>query len=313
MYRHLFLTSLLVLATLLPACGPASSGSETAMVALASAAATAIATTVPATSHLTISPTWPQDKTLLAAWGRKQPEGDCYVFYQFGSQLYLSGDGGSTWPPLWNGLPPGCSYITALAISPNYAQDGTIFAGLVGNGLFKSTDGGQLWQPASDGLLFIGTADGRVLSLEAEAVALPVIVHAYPNGSLVPAEERYSVAQVTYASRLAMELGVDIVKTFYTGSAELFAQVVEAAAPALVVAAGRPRLDNELACFRMAYDTVRSVAAGITFGGNIWQSAQPRRMVEVLKQIVHSDVTPEAALEMWHNGGDSTSLGGHHG
>ena len=137
---------------------------------------------------------------------------------------------------------------------------------------------------------------------EAEAVAMPVIVHAYPNGSLVPVEERYSAARVAYASRLAMELGVDIVKTFYTGSAESFAQVVEAAAPALVVAAGGPCLDNELACFRMAYEVVRSGAAGITFGRNIWQSARPRRMVEVLKQIIHNGITPETALEMWRRG-----------
>ena len=58
---------------------------------------------------------------------------------------------------------------------------------------------------------------------------MPVIVHAYPNGSLVPAAERYTAPRVAYASRLAAELGVDIVKTFYTGSAESFAQVVAAA------------------------------------------------------------------------------------
>ncbi|MEO0086296.1 MAG: M20/M25/M40 family metallo-hydrolase, partial [candidate division WOR-3 bacterium] len=47
-------------------------------------------------------------------------------------------------------------------------------------------------------------------------------------------------------------------KTFYTGSAETFAQVVEMAAPALVVAAGGPRLETEADVLRMA-EAVRQV------------------------------------------------------
>jgi DhnA family fructose-bisphosphate aldolase class Ia len=133
----------------------------------------------------------------------------------------------------------------------------------------------------------------------AEAFALPVIVHAYPNGELVPPEEHYTVERVAYATRMAVELGVDIVKTFYTGSAESFAQIVEVASPALVVAAGGPKLETDADVFQMAYDVVQSGAAGITFGRNIWQSEDPQRMVEILNQIVHHGATPEAALKMW--------------
>jgi len=136
---------------------------------------------------------------------------------------------------------------------------------------------------------------------EAEMVGLPVIVHSYPNGELVPPSKRYSVAQVGYATRLAVELGVDIVKTFYTGSTESFAQVVEMAAPTQVVAAGGPRLETEVDVFQMAYDVIQAGAAGITFGRNIWQSNNPQRMVEILGQIVHHGITPEAALNMWES------------
>jgi class I fructose-bisphosphate aldolase len=122
---------------------------------------------------------------------------------------------------------------------------------------------------------------------EAEGVGMPVIVHAYPNGELVPEEERFTAKQVGYASRLAMELGVDIIKTFYTGSADSFAEVVEVASPALVVAAGGPRLDTDEEVFRMAAEVVESRAAGITFGRNIWQSSDPQSMIEQLKRIVH--------------------------
>jgi class I fructose-bisphosphate aldolase len=133
---------------------------------------------------------------------------------------------------------------------------------------------------------------------EAERVGLPVVVHAYPNGELVPPDERFSVAQVGYASRLAMELGVDIVKTFYTGSAETFAQVVEMAAPALVVAAGGPRLETDADVLNMAYDVVQAGAAGITFGRNVWQSGKPGHMIRALKYILHEDGSVDKALGM---------------
>jgi len=131
---------------------------------------------------------------------------------------------------------------------------------------------------------------------EAEQVGMPVIVHSYPNGELVPPGEIYTVERVGYAARLAMELGVDIVKTFYTGSAETFAQVVEMASPALVVAAGGPRLEIDADVLRMAYEVVRAGAAGITFGRNIWQSANPVALIQALKHILHQDGSVEEGL-----------------
>jgi DhnA family fructose-bisphosphate aldolase class Ia len=131
---------------------------------------------------------------------------------------------------------------------------------------------------------------------KAEQVGMPVIVHSYPSGEMVPPDEIYTVKQVGYASRLVMELGVDIVKTFYTGSAESFARVVEMAAPALVVAAGGPRLETDAEVLRMAYDVVQAGAAGITFGRNIWQSADPTVIIRALKCILHENGSVEEAL-----------------
>ncbi|HZP01614.1 MAG TPA: 2-amino-3,7-dideoxy-D-threo-hept-6-ulosonate synthase [Terriglobia bacterium] len=131
---------------------------------------------------------------------------------------------------------------------------------------------------------------------EAERAGMPVIAHAYPNGEMIPPEERFSPERVGYAARLAMELGVDIVKTFYTGASETFAQVVDRAAPALVVAAGGPKLDTEAQALQMAYDVVKARAAGLTFGRNIWQSRRIGRMIRALKLIVHRDCTVQEAL-----------------
>jgi DhnA family fructose-bisphosphate aldolase class Ia len=132
---------------------------------------------------------------------------------------------------------------------------------------------------------------------EAERVGLPAIIHAYPNGELVPPDERFSAKQVGYAARLVMELGVDIVKTFYTGSAESFAQVVEMAAPALVVAAGGPRLETDADVLQMAFNVREAGAAGLTFGRNVWQSRQPASMVGALAHILHQNGSVSEGLE----------------
>lgn len=122
---------------------------------------------------------------------------------------------------------------------------------------------------------------------EAEQAGMPVVVHAYPNGELVPPGERYTPQRVAYASRLAAEVGADIVKTFYTGTADGFAEVVAVAAPAIVVAAGGPRLETKEQVYAMAAQAVQAGAGGITFGRNVWQAEDPAAMIETLKGIVH--------------------------
>jgi class I fructose-bisphosphate aldolase len=140
-------------------------------------------------------------------------------------------------------------------------------------------------------------SDLGALVREAERAGMPVIVHAYPNGEMVPPDQIYTASRVGYASRLAMELGVDIIKTFYTGSAESFAQVVEMAAPARVVAAGGPRLETDADVLQMVYDVVQAGAAGITFGRNVWQSPDAPALIRALKQVLHQGATVDEALE----------------
>ena len=71
---------------------------------------------------------------------------------------------------------------------------------------------------------------------EAHTWGMPVIRHSYPSGELWGDREG-STESVMCTARAAAECGTDIVKTWYTGSAEEFRRIVEAA-PTPVVAAG---------------------------------------------------------------------------
>ena len=136
---------------------------------------------------------------------------------------------------------------------------------------------------------------GALVSAAAPA-GLPVVAHIYPKGELVPDDERHSVRWVLYAARLGAEVGVDIVKLFYTGSPDTFRQVVEAC-PVPVVAAGGVRLDTTRQVLEMARGVVDAGAAGVTYGRNVWGAEDIPAVIRALKAVVHDDATVDDALE----------------
>jgi len=96
---------------------------------------------------LAISPNYAQDGTVFAGTLCKDFP-TCQDSYVNG--VFKSTDSGSTWQRALNGLPKRGIY--ALAVSPAYAQDQTLFAGMWEGGVYKSTDGGANWTNASTGL-----------------------------------------------------------------------------------------------------------------------------------------------------------------
>jgi len=100
------------------------------------------------------SPDFVNDKTLFAAWTPER-----YSSGPLGSragQLFASADGGASWGRVGGGLPTHL-FVNALAFSPDYARDLTLFAALLspegrGGGLYISRDAGRSWRPSTQGL-----------------------------------------------------------------------------------------------------------------------------------------------------------------
>jgi YVTN family beta-propeller protein len=90
---------------------------------------------------LAISPEFARDGTLFAGLDQG---------------IYKSTDRGQSWQAVNNGLPyrsdGELAGVLALAISPDYAADQTLFAALFEHGVYKSTDGGANWYPATWGM-----------------------------------------------------------------------------------------------------------------------------------------------------------------
>lgn len=131
---------------------------------------------------------------------------------------------------------------------------------------------------------------------EAESVGLPVISHIYPKGDLIKENEKHTVKYISYAARSAAEIGVDIVKTFYTGNPSTFREVIEAC-PVKIVVSGGPKLPTVKDLFRMTRDAIDVGAYGVTYGRNVWQAKDKIKIIEGLKLLIHENKRVEEALK----------------
>jgi fructose-bisphosphate aldolase, class I len=123
---------------------------------------------------------------------------------------------------------------------------------------------------------------------------MPLVAMIYTRGSKINNE--YELENIKLAARVGAELGADIVKVGYTGSAETFRQVVEGC-PIPVVIAGGPKMGSDEEIFRMVEGALAAGAAGLSIGRNAWQHAQPTQMVQALSKMVHENASVQAAIE----------------
>lgn len=146
-----------------------------------------------------------------------------------------------------------------------------------------------------------------LISGKAAAQGIPMIAHIYPRGNQIPDSEKDHWKHVAYAVRAGAELGVDIIKTKYTGSPDTFRKVVEATPAKVVVAGGESgtRIEDY---FQMARDVIDAGGIGITFGRFVWNNSHPTAIVNALKHVIHEDGTVKEAVEMYEELANTAAL-----
>jgi len=103
--------------------------------------------------------------------------------------------------------------------------------------------------------------------------------------------------KIVTLTRLAREMGADIVKADPTTIAEDFHRVVEAArCPVLVRGGGKEDLRS---VFDKSAALMRQGAVGMVYGRNIYQHANPGAVVRGLMAIVHGNATGEEAFALY--------------
>ncbi|MFH1255927.1 MAG: 3-hydroxy-5-phosphonooxypentane-2,4-dione thiolase [Candidatus Diapherotrites archaeon] len=126
---------------------------------------------------------------------------------------------------------------------------------------------------------------------EGERFGMPVLAVTAVGKELGQKDARF----MALSCRIAAELGAHFVKTYYC---EGFEKVVDATPVPLVIAGGK-KMDTELDALQMAFDAIQAGAAGVDFGRNIWQNPQPVAMIKAIRAVVHENMNPKEALEVY--------------
>jgi len=97
------------------------------------------------------------------------------------------------------------------------------------------------------------------------------------------------------ATRICAELGAQFVKTYYV---EKGFETVTSACPVPIVMAGGKKLP-ELDALTMASRAVSEGAAGVDMGRNIFQSDAPAAMIQAVQGVVHDNMKPQQAYDLF--------------
>jgi len=97
---------------------------------------------------------------------------------------------------------------------------------------------------------------------------------------------------LSLASRMAVELGADIVKTYYCDD---FDKLVNICHVPVVIAGGKkiPEAD----ALQLAHNAISDGAAGVDMGRNIFQAESPVNMIQAVRSVVVDGVAPADAYK----------------
>ncbi|HDP97344.1 MAG TPA: 3-hydroxy-5-phosphonooxypentane-2,4-dione thiolase [Euryarchaeota archaeon] len=142
--------------------------------------------------------------------------------------------------------------------------------------------------------IFVGTPHERVTLLnmsklvdEGEERGMPVVAVTAVGKELGKRDARF----LGLCCRIAAELGVHLVKTYYCDD---FEKVVDGC-PAPIVVAGGPKIPEKEA-LELTYKAIQGGAIGVDMGRNIWQSDNPIGMIKAVRAIVHDGANIREAI-----------------
>ncbi|MCH8945636.1 MAG: fructose-bisphosphate aldolase [Nanoarchaeota archaeon] len=118
---------------------------------------------------------------------------------------------------------------------------------------------------------------------EAHAKSLPVVAWIYPRGKNVKNDT--SKEMISYAARVGLELGADIVKIKYGGNPRDLKWAVKSAGKTKVMISGGTK-KSEIDFLRQIKDIMKTGAIGMAIGRNIWQNPKPLEIIKKIQKII---------------------------
>ncbi|MCA1218665.1 class I fructose-bisphosphate aldolase [Streptomyces sp. 8L] len=151
--------------------------------------------------------------------------------------------------------------------------------------------------------LYIGQRDSRLeraevernarIARDCERLGLGLIIE--PRSALEGDDPQALSARVmsTYC-RISADIGADLVKALWPGSAEAFAEVVQSTYVPILLAGGKGG-DDRHGTFTLAGQAVAAGGGGVMFGRRVFRADRPQDVLSGLNSIVHDGVSADDA------------------
>jgi class I fructose-bisphosphate aldolase len=123
---------------------------------------------------------------------------------------------------------------------------------------------------------------------------MPVVMWSYPRGQGLKNDTKPST--ISYAARLALELGADVAKVKHPGSREAMEDAVRMAGRTKVVMSGGSKTSDR-AFLESVKQTIDAGGKGLAVGRNVWQRENPKRILDALEAVIFEEATVDEALE----------------
>ncbi len=133
---------------------------------------------------------------------------------------------------------------------------------------------------------------GRITQ-SAASWGIPMLAMIYARGPKTTNE--FDPTVVAHFARVGMELGADVVKVPYTGDKESFAAVCRGCAVPVVIAGG-PKTKTTREFLTMIRHSLEAGGRGLSVGRNIFQDANPKKLLQAVNRLVHDDASIDEAM-----------------
>ncbi|MFO8019476.1 MAG: 2-amino-3,7-dideoxy-D-threo-hept-6-ulosonate synthase [Promethearchaeia archaeon] len=131
------------------------------------------------------------------------------------------------------------------------------------------------------------------ISRKCRELGMPLLAMMYPRGKDI--EDEHDVELVKIAARAAAELGVDIIKTNWTGDAESFKEVIDGCMAPVIIAGGSK--SGVRGILEITKKSIEVGGAGVAYGRNVFQAENPTKVVKALYYIVHKNYEVDEAIK----------------
>lgn len=181
-------------------------------------------------------------------------------------------------------LPKREDYYSPKQCSVKYAVE-ELGASAVGYTMYAGSDHeDQMWK------------EFREVQEEARKYGVPVVMWAYPRGHGIEENPDYDGDKdpdvISYAARLGLEMGADMVKCKYPGTQEGWKQVEDVVGEMkTVMSGGSKRSDKDF--LEDVHSTVEVGGNGLAVGRNIFQRENPEELLDKLEKVIFEGESPE--------------------